>query len=133
MAEKKLTDEEIAKAILQSIEYSKTLTYFDEWGNCKAVFVTDILNLIHRLQSENAELQKQVDKCFMEVGKMCKETEKDTAREILREIGTMNLLKKGQRFGDLTDEELKALKPFTERMLKKIKELAERYGVEVTK
>lgn len=55
MEEKKLTDEEIVKAILQSIEYSKTITYFDEWGNCKAIWITDILDLIHRLQSENAE------------------------------------------------------------------------------
>ena len=57
MDEKKLTDEEIAKAILQSIEYSKTITYFDEWGNCKAIMMTDILDLIHRLQSENKELK----------------------------------------------------------------------------
>lgn len=49
--EKVLTDEEVAKAILQSIEYSKTITYFDEWGNCKSIMVTDILNLIHRLQN----------------------------------------------------------------------------------
>ena len=50
--EKKLTDEEIAKAILQSIEYSKTITYFDEWGNCKSIFVADVLDLIRRLQSK---------------------------------------------------------------------------------
>ena len=56
MEENKLTDEEIAKAILQSIEYSKTITYFDEWGNCKAIMMTDILDLIHRLQSENERL-----------------------------------------------------------------------------
>lgn len=68
MEEKKLTDEvvvaknaipdeEIAKAILQSIEYSKTITYFDEWGNCKSIFMTDILDLIHRLKKENEELK----------------------------------------------------------------------------
>lgn len=52
-----ITDEEIAKAILQSIEYSKTITYFDEWGNCKSIFVKDILDLIHRLKKENEELK----------------------------------------------------------------------------
>ena len=57
MKEKKLTDEEIAKAILQSIEYSKTITYFDEWGNCKAIMMTDILDLIHRLQDENNQIK----------------------------------------------------------------------------
>ena len=68
MEEKKLTDEvvvaknaipdeEIAKAILQSIEYGKTITYFDEWGNCKSIFVKDILDLIHRLKKENEELK----------------------------------------------------------------------------
>ena len=57
--EKNLTDEEIAKAILQSIEYSKTITYFDEWGNCKAIMVTDILDLIYRLQDENERLKDE--------------------------------------------------------------------------
>lgn len=56
--EKKLTDEEIAKAILQSIEYSKTITYFDEWGNCKSIMITDILDLIYRLKAEKEELEK---------------------------------------------------------------------------
>lgn len=59
--EKKLTDEELAKAILQSIEYSKTITYFDEWGNCKAIMVTDILDLIHRLQAENETQRKIIE------------------------------------------------------------------------
>lgn len=64
MEEKKLTDEEIAKAILQSIEYSKTLTYFDEWGNCKSIMITDVIDLIHRLQNES---QKQYeDNCLLE-------------------------------------------------------------------
>lgn len=57
VAKNAITDEEIAKAILQSIEYSKTITYFDEWGNCKSIFMTDILDLIHRLQKENKELK----------------------------------------------------------------------------
>ena len=60
--EKKLTDEEIAKAILQSIEYSKTITYFDEWGNFKSIFVKDALDLIHRLQDENERLTEWKDK-----------------------------------------------------------------------
>jgi len=55
--EKKLTDEELAKALLQSIEYSKTITYFDIWGNCKSIFITDIIDLIQRLQAENEELK----------------------------------------------------------------------------
>lgn len=57
MEEKKLTDEEVVKAMLQSIEYSKTITYFDEWGNCKSIFVKDALDLIHRLQDENEQLK----------------------------------------------------------------------------
>ena len=57
VAKNAITDEEIAKAILQSIEYSKTITYFDEWGNCKSIFVKDILDLIHRLKKENEELK----------------------------------------------------------------------------
>lgn len=57
VAKNAITDEEIAKAILQSIEYGKTITYFDEWGNCKSIFVKDILDLIHRLKKENEELK----------------------------------------------------------------------------
>lgn len=57
VAKNAITDEEIAKAILQSIEYSKTITYFDEWGNCKSIFMTDILDLIYRLKKENEELK----------------------------------------------------------------------------
>lgn len=49
-----------------------------------------------KLHRENIELQKQVDKCFMEVGKMCAEAEKDTAKEILQKI--MNIIKKSNGF-----------------------------------
>ena len=57
MEEKKLTDEEIAKALLQSIEYSKTITYFDVWGNCKSIMMTDVIDFISRLQAENETLK----------------------------------------------------------------------------
>lgn len=62
MEEKKITDEEIAKAILQSIEYSKTITYFDEWGNCKAIMMADVIDLIHRLHSENTEQKAEIER-----------------------------------------------------------------------
>ena len=59
MEEKKLTDEEVVKAIVKSIEYSKAITYFDEWGNCKSVMMTDVIDLIHRLQAENETLKSK--------------------------------------------------------------------------
>ena len=55
--EKKLTDEEIAQALLQNIEYGKTLTYFDKLGNHKAITITDIIAFINRLQDEKKELK----------------------------------------------------------------------------
>ena len=42
-----------------------------------------VLDLIHRLQDEKTELQKQVDKAWWEVGKMCMEERTNTAKEIL--------------------------------------------------
>ena len=57
MEEKKLTDEEIAQALLQNIEYGKTLTYFDKLGNHKAITITDIIAFINRLQDEKKELK----------------------------------------------------------------------------
>ena len=39
-------------------------------------------DFITELMVENAELQKQVDKAWFEVGKMCMEERKDTAKEI---------------------------------------------------
>jgi chromosome segregation ATPase len=81
MEEKKLTDEEIAKAILQSIEYSKTITYFDEWGNCKAIMITDIIDLIHRLQAEKESLKKD----YIELDLECRDlrTELDNISQTL--------------------------------------------------
>lgn len=56
MEKKKLTDEEIAQALLQNIEYSKTLTYFDKWGNHKAITITDIIAFINRLQDDKQKV-----------------------------------------------------------------------------
>lgn len=39
-----------------------------------------------RLEKENAELQKQVDKAWLEVGKMCMEERTNTAKEILDDL-----------------------------------------------
>ena len=50
MQEKKLTDEEIAKAILQQIEYNKSIPYINEWKEIKVIKFTDVLDFIHRLQ-----------------------------------------------------------------------------------
>ena len=82
--EKKLTDEEIVKAILQSIEYSKTITYFDEWGNCKSIMMTDVIDLINRLKAgrmkffrlakqryeEKRELEKKVEEQQVEIERL---------------------------------------------------------------
>ena len=54
-----LTDDVIAKALLQNIEYNKSLAYFDEWGNRKTVTVTDILNFVHRLQDDYSKLKER--------------------------------------------------------------------------
>ena len=51
MEEKKLTDEEIAKAILQQVEYNAGIPYIDEWLKVKTVKFADILNFIYRLQN----------------------------------------------------------------------------------
>lgn len=61
-AEKKLTDEDIAQALLQNIEYGKAITYFDKWGNHNSIMIADIIDFIHRLQSEKEELhEKRMD------------------------------------------------------------------------
>lgn len=98
MEEKKLTDEEIAKAILQQVEYNAGIPYIDEWLKVKTVKFADILNFIYRLQDkadgyerkiengglvsidwhneqvghleeENAELKKQVDE-FVKIARV---------------------------------------------------------------
>ena len=60
MEEKKLTDEEIAKAILQQVEYSAGIPYIDEWKKVRTIKFTEILDFIHRLQDEKAGLEKDV-------------------------------------------------------------------------
>ena len=59
MEEKKLTDEEIAKAILQQVEYGAGIPYIDEWGKVRTIKFTDMLNFIHRLQRENSDLREE--------------------------------------------------------------------------
>ena len=56
MNEKKLTDEEVAQALLQNIQYGKAITYFDKWGNHKSIKVADILDFIYRLQDEKQKV-----------------------------------------------------------------------------
>jgi hypothetical protein len=46
------TDEEIAKAILQQIEYDAGVPYINEWKQVKTIKFTEIINFIHRLQGE---------------------------------------------------------------------------------
>ena len=128
--DKVLTDEEIAKAILQNIEYSRPITYIDEWGNCKDIMLTDILNLIYRLQDEKQKIiqdyyceSQQCDVQKAEIEKLkinlanekkwgkiqAKQAEKETAREILSMFNDKNYI---------TENELK-------------KAIAKRYDVEV--
>lgn len=118
--DKVLTDEEIAKAILQNIEYSSPITYIDEWGNCKDIMLTDILDLIHRLQDakvqalndnvelitqyrkqleENEELVSEIERLKTNLanekkwGKIqTKQAEKETAREILSMFNDKNYI-----------------------------------------
>ena len=58
MEEKNFTDEEIAKAILQQVEYGAGIPYIDEWKKVRTIKFTEILDFIHRLQGENAELKE---------------------------------------------------------------------------
>ena len=61
MEEKKLTDEEIARAILQQIEYNAGIPYIDEWLKVKTVQFADILNFIYRLQQRVSILEADND------------------------------------------------------------------------
>ena len=56
MEEKKLTAEEIVKKLNYIKEQYLSYIYNDD-DECKVLFVDDILDLIHRLQSENKELK----------------------------------------------------------------------------
>lgn len=81
MEEKKLTDEEIVKELINESNRGEwcELSFID----CVEVRVLkNALDLIHRLQIEKSELQKQVD----ELKEERYYTEKDTAKEILQGI-----------------------------------------------
>ena len=54
--EKKPTDEEIAKAILQQIEYNAGIPYINEWQQVKTIKFTEILDFIQHLQGDNKRL-----------------------------------------------------------------------------
>lgn len=56
VAKNAITDEEIAKAILQQIEYNAGIPYIDEWLKVKTIKFTDILDLIYRLQDEKQKV-----------------------------------------------------------------------------
>ncbi len=62
---------------------------------------------------------------------MFEQEKKEQARGIIRKVGTTNLLKKGQLFGDLTEQEKEALKVYADRIGKVLKDLAKEYGVEL--
>ena len=61
MEEKKLTDEEIAKAILQQVEYNAGIPYVDEWLKVKTVKFADILNFIYRLQDKADGYERKIE------------------------------------------------------------------------
>lgn len=61
MEEKKPTDEEIAKAILQQVEYNAGIPYINEWKQVKTIKFTEILDFIHRLQAEKEEQRKIIE------------------------------------------------------------------------
>jgi predicted amidophosphoribosyltransferase len=107
---KELTDEEIVKALKVVGKETLAFAYDKEQRRFKYVTAKEILNLIHRLQDENAEFQKQVD----ELKEERYYTEQDTAKEILGLI----LAKEFEKGDYLTDDELKKL-------------FEEKYGVEV--
>ena len=96
--EKKLTDEEIAKAILQQIEYNAGIPYIDEWLKVKTIKFTDILNFIHRLQSENKELRTESDRmvaehlAFTELAKKADEQQKAEIERLTEEIKSIKEL-----------------------------------------
>ena len=94
--EKKLADEEIVKALERCREgidekCEKCLFRVNNQCTYDQIYGTDIvLDLIHRLQRDNAELKKQVDELLQEKGYLIerrnageKKAVKDTAKEIL--------------------------------------------------
>lgn len=96
MEEKKLTDEEIVKALENCVngEYltkCKNCYYNNDECGCQGMDI-DMLDLIHRLQSKNAETQQQVDELVTPkeasewVIKAQKAAVKDTAKEIFPKV-----------------------------------------------
>ena len=105
MDEKKLTDEEIVKTVENCLngDYKTKCEgcYYDKSDRYCQDMDRDLLDLIHRLQAENEELQKQVDELKKRESSIieyvennvrnscpkCKErTVKDTAKEIFDRI-----------------------------------------------
>ena len=140
MEEKKLTDEEIAKAILQQIEYNAGIPYINEWQQVKTIKFTDILDFITRLKgsiegltaenkvvhNENDELIAKVERLKTNLanekkwGKIqAKQAEKETARKIL---GELDLFFKGTTFRK--GYEFK-------KIMEKLKEMSKNYDVGV--
>lgn len=58
---KKLTDEIIKKAV-EMTAFSGRRYSFEEWDKCKTVSQSHVLDLINRLQAENAELREMCSK-----------------------------------------------------------------------
>ena len=138
--EKKPTDEEIAKAILQQIEYNAGIPYINEWQQVKTIKFTDILDFITRLKgsiegltAENKVVHNENDELIAKVERMktnlanekkwgkiqAKQAEKETARKILVEL---DLFFKGTTFRQ--GYEFK-------KIMEKLKEMAKDNGVEV--
>jgi cell division protein FtsB len=118
--EKKPTDEEIAKAILQQIEYNAGIPYINEWQQVKTIKFTDILDFITRLKgsiegltAENKVVHNENDELIAKVERLkenlanekkwgkiqAKQVKKETARDILsmfddKKYITKNELKK---------------------------------------
>lgn len=81
VAKNAITDEEIAKAILQQIEYNAGIPYIDEWLKVKTIKFTDILNFIHRLQSRNEKAIKDYYAALQTCDEQKAEIERLTERE----------------------------------------------------
>lgn len=73
MEEKKLTDEDIVKALKVMGKETVAFAYDKEQRRFKYVTAKEILDLIHCLQGEKVELQKKVDKLKAENIELYKE------------------------------------------------------------
>ena len=49
-----MTEQEIARAIVQAVELNKTISYVDEWGNSKQIKFVDIFDYIEKTSKEIA-------------------------------------------------------------------------------